>query len=197
MMRFLARIILKLWGWQYDPKLPLERKFLIIGYPHTSNWDFIISILFRSAAGLKSSYIAKHTLFKPPLGWLMTAIGGVPVDRTNAGNFVGQIVDLYNNREYMAIAITPEGTRGKSDYWKSGFYYMAIAAEIPICIGYWDWGQKKVGLSEPIYLTGNVRNDMDTLRDKLSHLRGKFPEKQGPIRLKDENRTIRKQDITG
>jgi 1-acyl-sn-glycerol-3-phosphate acyltransferase len=183
MLKTLSRFILSLLGWQLETKLPKEKKFVIIGAFHTSNWDFPVGILGMWALGLKASWVGKHTLFRGPLGPLLKRMGGIPVDRTLHTGFIRRIAELYKSSQQMALTIAAEGTRSKTKHWKTGFYFIAVEAGVPIALGYLDWGKKKLGIGAMLYPTGDIERDFETIRDFYKHKTGLRPENQGPIAL--------------
>ncbi len=170
-------------GWQLEEKLPSEKKFVIIGAFHTSNWDFIIGILGMWALGLKASWVGKHTLFRGPLGPLFRRMGGIPVDRTLPTGFIHRIAELYKSKQQMALTIAAEGTRSRTEYWKTGFYFIAVEADVPIALGYLDWGKKKLGIGGTLNPCGDIKRDFEIIRDFYRDKTGLRPENQGPIAL--------------
>ncbi|MGB5277757.1 MAG: lysophospholipid acyltransferase family protein [Gammaproteobacteria bacterium] len=183
MLKAVAQFILSILGWQLEAKLPSEKKYVIIGAFHTSNWDFPIGILGMWALGLKASWVGKHTLFRGPLGPIFKRMGGIPVDRTLHTGFIHRIAELYKTRDQMALTIAAEGTRSKTEHWKTGFYYIAVEAGVPIALGYLDWGNKKLGIGATLYPTGDILRDFETIRDFYKDKTGLRPESQGPIAL--------------
>jgi 1-acyl-sn-glycerol-3-phosphate acyltransferase len=178
MIRRINQFILhKIWGWKIEGHFPLDTpKYLAIGGPHTSNWDFILSIMSRQIQGAKIKFIAKSSLFRFPLGWLMRQLGGYPVDRKEAKNYVDFIVDTFNNKEQFAIAITPEGTRKKVDRLKTGFYYIARGAKIPIVITIFDAGNKTFRIMPPYYLSENLEEELNKVASFYRGIKGINPE---------------------
>jgi 1-acyl-sn-glycerol-3-phosphate acyltransferase len=183
MLKALSRFILSILGWQLEAKLPIEKKYVIIGALHTSNWDFPIGILGMWALGLKASWVGKHTLFRGPLGPIFKRMGGIPVDRTLQTGFIHRIAELYKTRDQMALTIAAEGTRSKTEHWKTGFYYIAVEAGVPIALGYLDWGNKKLGIGATLYPTGDIHRDFATIGEFYKDKTGLRPENQGPIAL--------------
>ena len=170
MIRRICRLILKLWGWKIEGEFPKETpKYIAVGAPHTSNWDFILSLLVRRAQGADIKFIAKKSLFKFPYGFIFKKLGGYPVDRKKSKNIVEAVIDIYNNKERFAIAITPEGTRKKVEQLKTGFYHIAQGANIPIVLTVFDVGNKTFRIIPPFNLTGNIEEDMEII---LNYFRG-------------------------
>ena len=170
-------ILLRLWGWKIETVFPKDiKKSVIIVIPHTSNWDFPIGILLRPIIHLKTNFVGKKGLFFFPLGIIMRALGGVSVDRSKHNNFVDAVVDIYNKRDQFNITVTPEGTRKKVKTLKSGFYYIAVKAHIPIVCCKFDWGKKVIGFSEPFYPTGDYERDLPLILKYFKGVKGKIPE---------------------
>ncbi len=175
--------ILRLLGWQMAGAFPDSPKFVMVGAPHTSNWDFFYAMLFKYASGLHFKWIGKASLFKPPFGSLFLRLGGIPVWREKKSNFVAQISDLFDRSEQLVIAISPEGTRQQTAYWKSGFYYMAVGARVPIVLGFVDYARKQVGLGPELHPTGDIQADFKQIQAFYSDKQGAHPENQNPISL--------------
>ena len=184
MIKYISLQLLKLFGWQLETILPLEKKYIIIGAPHTSNWDFPLALLALHAMGLKFSWVGKHTLFRFPLGRLFRALGGIPVDRTVRQGFIKDMVELFAASEERILAMAPEGTRSRTEYWKTGFYSLAVAASVPIAFGYLDYRSKTIGVGETLYPSGNLVEDFQTIQRFYNGRTGKYPEKQGPVQLR-------------
>jgi 1-acyl-sn-glycerol-3-phosphate acyltransferase len=183
MLKTISRLILSAMGWQLDARLPPEKKFVIIGAFHTSNWDFPVGILGMWALGLKASWVGKHTLFRGPLGPIFRFLGGIPVDRTVHTGFIQRIAELYKSRDEMALTIAAEGTRSRTEHWKTGFYFIALEAGVPIALGYIDYGKKRLGVGATLYPTGNIKQDFAVIRDFYQDKTGLRPENQGPVKL--------------
>ncbi|WP_460389398.1 lysophospholipid acyltransferase family protein [Thermus thalpophilus] len=184
-MQRMAGWVLRRLGWRYHMPPPPEGSYVLIGAPHTSNWDFFIGILALWALGIRARWLGKKELFRPPLGWFLRFLGGIPVDRSKRSNLVDQVAEILK-REKLAILITPEGTRGKAPYWRTGFYYMALKAGVPIALGYADFRRKEVGIGGYLYPTGDLRRDFAEIRAFYQDKVGLRPEKQGPIRIREE-----------
>jgi 1-acyl-sn-glycerol-3-phosphate acyltransferase len=180
----IARGILRLLGWTLVSEAPDLPKYVVIGAPHTSNWDFPIGMLGFIALGIKRNLMIKHTLFRPPLGWFMRALGGIPIDRTQRHNFVDQVVAAFKEADELVVALTPEGTRSYTPYWKTGFYYIALGAGVPIALGFADYATRRAGLGPILYPTGDIEADMAIIAEFYSDKTGKRPEKMSPIRVR-------------
>lgn len=184
--RRLGRSLLRLAGWSVEERLPPHRRYVCIGAPHTSNWDLAVGLAAMLALGFPPRWVGKHTLFRGPMGPLMRALGGVPVDRRMSQDFVQQVVDRFRRAEerdeHFVLVIAPEGTRSHTERWKTGFYHIARQAGVPIALGYADYGERRVGVGGWIEPSGDVEADMEEIRAFYDARRGKRPGKQGPIR---------------
>jgi len=192
MISTLCRALLTLAGWQIDEaQRPNAPRYVLIGYPHTSNWDFILAMLVKGALGFHFHWIAKHTLFRWPLGPLMRALGGIGVDRSKSSGFINALVQEYAAHEALVIVITPEGTRRHRPYWKSGFYHLALAARVPLVLGYIDASRKQIGFGPTLQLSGDQQRDLTAIRAFYADKRGIHPEDAGSIQFRarpEENR---------
>ncbi|WP_018110561.1 1-acyl-sn-glycerol-3-phosphate acyltransferase [Thermus igniterrae] len=196
-MRKLAGWLLGRAGWRYFMPEPPSRKYVLIGAPHTSNWDFVVGLLALWALGIRARWLGKKELFKPPLGLLMRLLGGIPVDRSRRSNLVDQVAEILAREEEIAILITPEGTRGKAPYWRTGFYHMALKAGVPIALGYADFRRKEVGIGAYLWPTGDLRRDFEAIRAFYQDKTGLRPEKQGPIRIREEVEETEEARLSG
>ena len=174
-------ILFNLLGWKVPNDFPRDiDKYIIIAAPHTSNWDFPIAILSRFAKGIDINFIGKHTLFKPPFGFLFRAMGGTPVNRSATTNMVQSLIDVFNEKEKFIFAISPEGTRKKVSKWKTGFYHVALGAKVPIVMATLDFENKKILIAEPYYLTGNQKVDFEYFHNYFKDVKGKNPDQFDP-----------------
>jgi 1-acyl-sn-glycerol-3-phosphate acyltransferase len=186
--RVLGRLWLRLFGWTLHP-LPagVPRKFVFIAAPHTSGWDLPFMLATAYALGIPISWFGKHTLFGPALGRLMRALGGIPIERGASRDVVSRTAELFKRSERLVLAVPPEGTRRKVEYWKSGFYHIALQGGVPIGLAFLDYGEKRCGLGALVVPTGDVRRDMDTIRAFYRDIRGKNPGLASEARLKEED----------
>jgi 1-acyl-sn-glycerol-3-phosphate acyltransferase len=177
MLRTIYTLIFKMIGWQIDGSFsPDLKKYIVAVAPHTSNWDFVIGVMARSIVRIqRARFLGKSSLFKPPFGSLFRALGGYPVDRTSSHDTVHQVVSIFNAHDEFILAIAPEGTRKKVSKLKTGFYYIALHANVPIIAVGFDYPRKKVVIGQPLYPTGNVEADMELLRAFYSSIKGKNP----------------------
>lgn len=183
MLTFLSKWILKLLGWTTLADFPREKKYVVVAAPHTSNWDFPLGILAAKALKLEIAWIGKHTLFRWPYGWFFRAIGGIPVHRDESRNLISQIAAIIDAADELVMAVAPEGTRSKTDHWKTGFWHIAKAAKVPIALAYLDFGKKQVGLGGTFYPSDNIEKDFDLIRNYYKDHRGKNPANESLIQL--------------
>ncbi len=141
-------------------------------------------VAFTRKLGMKASWIGKHTLFRPPFGFLFRALGGIPIDRTKPQGLVDQVVEQLERHDRLALIIAPEGTRKKTAYWKSGFYHIAVKADLPIVLASVDYVDKRAVFAPPFRPSGNIESDFEMIRRFYKGKRGKYPEKTGEIRVR-------------
>jgi 1-acyl-sn-glycerol-3-phosphate acyltransferase len=181
MLARMSMWILKIFGWKIQTNFPDVDKYIIIAAPHTSNWDFVIGILAIKAIKLDIRWIGKHTIFRWPFGGFFRALGGTPVDRNQSLNFIQLVIDRFEQSEKLIIAMAPEGTRSKTDHWKTGFYHIARGAGVPITLGYLDFKNKQVGVDGAFYASDDIENDFKQLRHFYKDKTGKNPEQTSTI----------------
>lgn len=173
---------LRILGWGHCRQKPVPPRCVLIGAPHTSNWDFMLMVAYTRMLGMKASWMGKHTLFRPPFGIFFRSLGGIPIDRTKPQGLVDQVVAEFRQRKKMILIIAPEGTRKKTPFWKTGFYYIAQKAEIPIALGSVDYPRKMVEFGPVFHPSGDIESDFEVIREFYSGKRGKYPEKMGEVR---------------
>ena len=169
----LANFLFRLYGWQVQGALPNLPKIVIIGAPHTSNWDFPLTMTLIFYLGVRFSWMAKKEFFVAPVAGLWRWLGGVPIDRQAANGVVGQMVEAIQQRAKIVVAIAPEGTRSKVARWRTGFYHIAYNAGIPIVPILVDYGRKIVTITEPFIPTGDVEADLPLLQARYEGITGK------------------------
>ncbi|CCM62947.1 MAG: lysophospholipid acyltransferase family protein [Candidatus Microthrix sp.] len=195
MKKVLARFFLWLSRLTFVGEPPKESCVLVAG-PHTSNWDFLFMLSYAWVTDVPLRWLGKEELFKGPMGPIMRATGGIAVDRDHPGGLVEQMAERFRDGPRMGLVITPEGTRGKRDYWKSGFYRIARAADVPIVLGYIDWPNRTGGFGPTFKLTGDVHADMERIRDLYDNITGIRPQGQTSPRLREEDRSLDEGDDT-
>ncbi len=158
--RWLGRCIFALIGWKIVGEFPNLKKFVIIAAPHSSNWDFIVAVGVILSTGIKISYLAKQSLFRPPFGFLFYWLGGIPTQRNGTQGLVGQCVAAMQTKEQLVFAIAPEGTRTKNKPWKHGFYYIAQGAGVPVLSAIIDNSRKQIVFSKLFTLSTDFESDM-------------------------------------
>ena len=195
MRHWLANMLLRLFGWRAEGSLDDLPKCVLVVAPHTSNWDFPVMLALAVALRIKATWMGKHTLFRPPFGWLMRRLGGLPIDRGARHNVVEQAVESFRTRDRLVLAVLPEGTRKRTPYWKSGFYHIAMGARVPIALGYADYRHRVGGIGRVIVPSGDVDADMALIREFYSGMTGKRPEQFGEIRLKSQAEDVHAQAV--
>ena len=151
-------------GWRVEGAFPDVPRMVLIVAPHTSNWDFPTGIWVKLAMRMGGRFVGKHTLFRGPLGVLMRWLGGVPVDRSAAAGFVEETARVVRESERMTLVVAPEGTRRRSDKWKSGFYRIAVAADVPIFPVAFDYSRKVIRFDPLFHPTGDYERDLKELQ---------------------------------
>jgi 1-acyl-sn-glycerol-3-phosphate acyltransferase len=177
-MKLLIRFIFWLIGWKIDPNAPTDiKKCVIVVGPHTSNWDFVLGKMAFMTYGVKAKFLIKKELFFFPLGLILKAMGGIPVDRKKTNNLTEAALEYFKQNETMYMVFSPEGTRSYNPNWKKGFYYIAQKAQVPIYICYVDYATKTGGFNSLYYPSGNVVDDINHIKEVLKQYKGRFPEK--------------------
>ena len=164
LLRLLAVSILKVVGWTSIGSKVSIPKYVLIGAPHTSNWDFPLMLMVVLELRLQLFWLGKHTLFPFPFSGFVKWLGGIPINRTKSHNVVYEIVDQFKNNDNFVVLVPPEGTRHKVSEWKTGFYHIANNAKVPILMGYVDAENKEAGFADFFYPTGDLENDMKEIR---------------------------------
>jgi 1-acyl-sn-glycerol-3-phosphate acyltransferase len=179
-LRGLSLLLLKIFGWKAVGQLPVESKFVLIFAWHTSNWDVFYGVLVAFALKINLVFLAKKELFRHPFKPLVKWLGGIPIERKESHHIVDQMIGIFNENEKFVLAVSPEGTRRRVQYWKSGFYHIARGARVPVLLTFLDYEQKKGGAGPLMYLTGDIERDMEAIRDFYATVKGKYPEKTSP-----------------
>ena len=185
----LANLVLRLMGWRVVGVMPRVPKLVVIVAPHTSNWDFPIGLACGYGSGLLSAwpygFLAKDSLFRWPLGPVLRALGGIPIDRSASSTVVDQMAAVFAGRERFLLVVTPEGTRKRTAFWKSGFYHIARAAGVPIMPVAFDYGRRECRFGEVIVPRGDVEADLEVLRAFYAGVTPKHPANAGEIRFRE------------
>lgn len=164
-------------GWKVQGNFPDEKKIVVVSAPHTSMWDFVIGRLFLYQYPIKPKFLIKKELFFFPFGYLMKKIGGIPVNRSCKTDIIEQVIEKFNHSEHMVLVITPEGTRQNVKDWKTGFYYIARGANVPILPSYFDYKHKIIGIGELFYPSDNIIDDIAHIKDFVKDIHPKHPER--------------------
>jgi 1-acyl-sn-glycerol-3-phosphate acyltransferase len=172
-LNFLFTLFLKLTGWKVSGELPNEKKFVMIAAPHTSNWDlpYMLAICFCLKARIY--WMGKAQIFKFPFKHLMKWMGGIPVDRSQSTNMVEATSTIIKETDEIIVTVPPEGTRSAVKYWKTGFYHIAVSANVPIALGFLDYKNKVGGVGGVFYPTGNLEKDMLDIKAFYKDIKGK------------------------
>jgi 1-acyl-sn-glycerol-3-phosphate acyltransferase len=186
LLRGLSLLLLKLCGWKTVGKMPPQPKFVMIVAWHTTNWDLFYGSIVALALKADVVFLAKRELFRRPFGPLIKWLGGIPIERKESHHIVNQMIQKCNESERFVLAIAPEGTRKKVQYWKSGFYHIAYGARVPLQLAFLDYEKKCGGAGPLMYLTGDMEKDFDAIRDFYATVRGKYPDKTDPAAIHSE-----------
>jgi len=185
MLAGIARATLRAFGWRVEYVEPPGPRGIILVYPHTSNWDFVIGLLAKWAIGLPLRFVGKESLFRgftgATLGRLMRLWGGRPVDRQHACGAVRQLTELMRSEPWFWLALSPEGTRKFQDHLRSGFYHLALATRVPVGLAFIDYGRKSVRVRDYVHMSGNVAADLQRLRSYYADKRGLHPQQAATI----------------
>ena len=165
MISHLAKFIFfRLMGWSIEGDFPPLKKFIVAVFPHTRNMDFIIGVLTRAVINKKISYVGKKELFNPLTGWFFRALGGTPINRNSKENKVLAIAQIFKEKDTFRLAIAPEGTRKNVERWKTGFYYIALEADIPILLVHFNYSSKKVSFLKLFDPTGDIEKELKQMK---------------------------------
>ncbi len=177
MIQKICQLLLRLFNWESSVTVAIPSKCVICVAPHTSNTDFFIAKLFYTAIGeAQPSFLMKKEWFFFPLSYLLKAMGGIPVNRKKKQSMTEQMAEEFQSHEKFHLAIAPEGTRKKNPNWKTGFYYIAQTAHVPILLAYIDYASKKIGIGKIIFPSGDEKRDMHDIKEFYKHFKGKHPE---------------------
>jgi 1-acyl-sn-glycerol-3-phosphate acyltransferase len=186
--RWLARLFLAATGWRAEGARPDARHYVLIAAPHTSNWDFPYLLAFAEHFDMRISWLGKASLFRAPFGALMRRLGGIAIERGRSERRVEEIARLFDRQDELGLVVPAEATRSRSEYWRSGFYHIALTAGVPIVMSYLDYARKRGGIGPAFVPTGDVARDMDRVRAFYADKQGRYPADFGPVRLREEER---------
>lgn len=181
MLQTLARLILKARGWRLVEPAERPDRMLIVAYPHTSNWDALYALLTGLALELRANWAAKDSLFRWPLGAILKKLGGIPVNRRQRTGFVEQMIERFANNAHCVLIMAPEGTRCRTEGWKSGFYRIALTAKLPVALGFVDYARREAGILAYVTLSGDPATDIATLARHYADRTGKHPKLASPV----------------
>lgn len=173
--------ILKLFGWQLVGTLPDAPKYVVIAAPHTSNWDFPLMLLGAISLGVKPYWMVKDTAVRWPLVGIARWMGAIPINRRSKSNMVEQVAQTFAEYERLVVLVPPEGTRKRTPRWKSGFYHIAVQANVPILFSFLDFRRKEVGVGPLFYPTGDFEADMRQIEHFYNDKTAKFPHEASPV----------------
>lgn len=186
MRKLLANAFLRATGWKPETAPPEKMRFVLIAAPHTSNWDLFYLLAFAEVFDVPMSFMMKHTVFRGPLGPLFRSLGGIPIYRHKRGDLVKQMVEVFGQKDDFVLVVPAEGTRARVEFWKSGFYHIAREANVPIVLSYLDYARKRGGFGPAVIPSGNLRDDMDVIRDFYADKSGRHPQLFAEPRLREE-----------
>lgn len=175
-LRSLGLLILKLFRWKIEGNMPKDDKFVIIGAPHTSNWDFLLMMAIMAYFRVPISWMGKKELFRGVFGHFFRYLGGIAIDRDQTLNTVDSIVNTFNKQTKMVLVLAPEGTRKAVPRWKSGFYHIAYGAKIPIVLGFLDYKNRVGGVLDVFYPSGDAEKEIPKIQEYYQNISGKKPE---------------------
>lgn len=191
----LARFLFWITGWRLEGRIPDLPGFVVIAAPHTSYWDAVIMLTAGCGFNVKFSWMVKDAAFFFPLGIIVRWFGGIPIDRKRRANIVAQAIEEFQKGEPLFLAVSPEGTRGQADHWKTGFYHIARGAGVPIVFGYIDFKRKVAGLGPTFEPTGDIDADFCEFAKFYEKVTPKYPELRGRVVLRSEPEEIKRRAV--
>ncbi|WBA83605.1 lysophospholipid acyltransferase family protein [Endozoicomonas sp. GU-1] len=183
-LSLLAKLFLKVMGWRIQGKAPRLARYVLVGAPHTSNWDFVYGMAIGLATGVQCHWVGKHTLFWGPFNWVIRWMGGIPLDRNGRcrrGSLVEQAVCTFKQHRKLGLVICPEGTRARGERWHTGFYHMAKNAGVPIVLAFLDFKDRTGGFGPVIEPGVDIEKDLSEIQAFYSDIYGKHPECFSPV----------------
>lgn len=173
--RWLGRSVLKIMGWRVEGSIPDLKRFILIGAPHTSNWDFVLAMAAILGLNLRMRWMAKHTIFKPGVVWFMEWLGGIATDRTNPKTIVDNVARIAKQEKGVIIGLTPEGTRKKVEKWKTGFLRIAKTLDCPILMVGLNFPSKIIFIGDLYHPSGDNDADLVAIKEYYGQFQGRHP----------------------
>jgi 1-acyl-sn-glycerol-3-phosphate acyltransferase len=183
----MAGWILRRWGWTLVGERPAPLRYVVVAAPHGSNWDAVLMLLCAFHFGIRVRWLGKKESFRGPLRPLLLRLGGIPIDRGGGRGLVAETVAAFRAHHELALALAPDGTRAYRDYWKSGFYHIALGANVPLVLSFMDWGTRRAGVGPTLRLSGDVRADMEPIRAFYAGMRARHADQTSRVRLLEED----------
>ncbi len=182
-LRALSSALLRMFGWRLEGQPPTSPRYVLIAAPHTSNWDLVLMLAMAFTYPLKPYWMGKHTLFRWPFGPVMKWLGGLPIDRRSAHNVVEHIAAQFAAADGLVLAVAPEGTRRWTPSWKTGFYHIALEADVPVSLGFVDYQRKAGGFGPTLRPSGDIQADMVRIREFYTGVTAKHPNRASPPQI--------------
>lgn len=181
MLQKIARLVFRLSGWTHIGEVPKIDKAVFIAAPHTTNWDGFWLLVYKTSIAVDVRFLAKNTLFWWPLGPVLRKLGAMPIDRSNAAMIIPQLVTAFEKESRLLLALAPEGTRKWMPYWKTGFYRIAEAANVPIVLAFIDYEKRQLGIGKTLPQGLSIDDVLLELREFYAPFKGHRTKMQGPI----------------
>ena len=188
-MYLISHFLLDFFGWSFKAEDRIPDRCILIAAPHTSNWDFPMMLAYGVMLKLNYSWLGKHTLFRGPLGPLMKMLGGIPVDRTRRNDYVNVLSDEIISMKDCILIIPPEGTRARSEYWRSGFMHIARKVNFPIVFGRLDYHERNLTFSGPVSNSLSDDEIITCAQSFYKDAKGLYPKNFGPVRFKEKTQS--------
>lgn len=185
-LQWLAKLLFRIAGWRVEGELPAGGRAVVIAAPHTSYWDGPIMVAAGCVFGIRFSWMVKEAAFFFPLGIVVRAFGGIAIDRSRRSNVVAQSVEQFQRNDALLLAVSPEGTRGHGDHWKTGFYRIAEGAGVPVALGFIDYARKVAGIGPCLDVTGDIKADFTRYEAFYAKITPRHPERRGVVAVPPE-----------
>ena len=182
--RSIGRAVLWCTRWRIEGDPPATAKYVLIAAPHTTNWDLLYLLAMSFATSVRISWLGKDTLFRGPVGTVLRGLGGVPVARDQRSGLVSSLAREFAIADRLVVVVPPEGTRGRTDHWRTGFYRVACAADVPIVCSYLDYSRRIGGFGPVIEPSGDIAADLPLFQEFYADKQGKYPDQQSVIALR-------------